>query len=257
MSRTKTANTPELNTLLAPQHPMMLAIEQAVLRGPAWASVSAPVADQIAARLAGAITFGLVGPGQRLLEQDISQVLKVSRAPVREALRILEKNRLVEFQPRRGATVTAPDAKELIDIFVVRGALYDLMLREIMRETPEQLQLLLERHLPQLEKASQESGEAFAVHSFLLNQDMIELCGNRILVDLLKSVSLKTLRYIRLGRTTYPETVRHSMATWRAWLRAVKNRQTAEVLNLATERNLEVRELAVKALRERKESSTA
>ena len=71
----------------------------------------------------------LIHAGQRLLEKDISEMLQVSRAPVREALRILERERLVEFEARRGAVVTAPDADDLRNIYVVRGALYRIMLR--------------------------------------------------------------------------------------------------------------------------------
>ncbi|MDF3886855.1 GntR family transcriptional regulator, partial [Cupriavidus basilensis] len=107
MSRSKTENLPDLSSLLTPKNQLMLAVEHAVLRGQDWARASAPIAEQIAARLAGVITLDLIRSGQRLLEKDISEVLHVSRAPVREAMRILERDRLVEFQARRGAIVTA------------------------------------------------------------------------------------------------------------------------------------------------------
>ena len=124
MARLKTTNTPNLEVLLVPPSPMMLAVEQAVLRGHKWSLAAAPVADQIAVRIAGAITMNLIQAGQRLLETDISEVMRVSRAPVREALRILERDRMVEFEARRGAVVTAPDVNDLMDIYVVRDALY-------------------------------------------------------------------------------------------------------------------------------------
>ena len=93
MARLKTTNTPDLQSLLAPQtpqNPVMLAVEQALMHGRDW---SASVADQIAVRLAGLITLDVIHAGQRLLENDICEVLEVSRAPVREALRILERER--------------------------------------------------------------------------------------------------------------------------------------------------------------------
>ena len=61
-----------------------------MLRDNKW-SHAASVADQIAARIAGLITLDLIHAGHRLLEKDISEVLHVSRAPVREALRILDR----------------------------------------------------------------------------------------------------------------------------------------------------------------------
>ena len=155
MSRTKTANIPNLAVLLSPHNPLMQAAEETILRGQAWSRTAAPVAEQIAVRIAGLITLDLIHAGQRLLEKDISQVLRVSRAPVREALRILERERLVEFQPRRGAIVTAPDARDLADIYVVRAALYDILLRQLMEECPAELDAVFESHMPKLRKAAE------------------------------------------------------------------------------------------------------
>lgn len=251
MSRKKTENLPELGALLAPRDPLMQVVEQAVLRGTDWPRVSAPVADHIAARLAGVITLGHAYPGQRLLEQDISEVLNVSRAPVREALRILEKDRLVEFQPRRGATVTAENAEELNDIFLVRSLLFDQLLRQIMADCPEQLQALLERYIPILEDARAASGEAYSVQSFLLNLEIADLSRSRIINDMLKSVALRTLRYVRLGRVTFPDTLSVSMHNWQKLLAAVRARDTDKVLKLAGDQIRKVRDVAVRALEER------
>ena len=51
------------------------------------------------------ILSGRTKPGSRLLEADIAQRMGVSRAPVREAIRQLEQEGLVEFFPHRGAVV--------------------------------------------------------------------------------------------------------------------------------------------------------
>lgn len=248
MSRSKTQNLPDLSALLAPQNTLMLAVEQAVLRGHEWSRAAAPVAEQIAARIAGVITLDLVHAGQRLLEQDISEVLHVSRAPVREALRILERDRLVEFQPRRGALVTAPDAAELHDIFVVRGALYAIMLRELMTDRPADLDALFDAHMPKLAKAGEESPEAYAVASFLFNLAMTGLCNNRLVADLLQSIALRTLRYTRLGRTASPGTIPAALKTWRTMHKAVTTRNTDAVLLIAEQRMDEMRDSAVRAL---------
>lgn len=211
MARNKTQNLPDLSALLTPKNSLMLAVERAVLRGQDWAYASVPIAEQIAARLAGVITLDLVKSGQRLLESDISEVLHVSRAPVREAMRILERDRLVEFQARRGAIVTAPDENELRDIFRVRSVLYVTMLEQVARESPCELEALLTAHMPRLTKAAEESVDAYAVESFLLNFNTVDLCRNRVLVDVLHSISLRTLRYVRLGFVAKPQSVRASL----------------------------------------------
>jgi DNA-binding GntR family transcriptional regulator len=184
MARTKTANTPDLSPLLGPANPLTNAVEQAIMRGKEWSRAAVPIAEQIAIRLAGAITLDLIHAGQRLLEKDISEVLRVSRAPVREALRVLERERLVEFTPRRGAVVTSPDIDDLRDIHAVRAALYVILLERLLDERPAELQALLERQLPKLARAAQASADEYAVENFLLNLAMNELSSNRLAADL-------------------------------------------------------------------------
>ena len=247
MSRNKTQNIPDLSVLLTPQNPMMVAVEQTILRGHEW-SHAAPVADQIAVRIAGLITLDLINAGQRLLEKDISEVLKVSRAPVREALRILERERLVEFQARRGAIVIAPDARDLRDIYVVRVTLYGVLLRQLMEECPAKLDAVFERHIPKLKRAAEDSFDAYALASFLLNMDVFQLCSNRLLVDTLVSISLRTLRYVRIGLAANPESVPGSVKTWTALHRAVGKRDLELVLETLEKRIGTSRDAALHAL---------
>ncbi|SDR45946.1 GntR family transcriptional regulator [Paraburkholderia tuberum] len=248
MARNKTQNLPDLSSLLTPKNSLMLAVERAVLRGQDWAYASVPIAEQIAARLAGVITLDLVKSGQRLLEKDISEVLHVSRAPVREAMRILERDRLVEFQARRGAIVTAPDENELRDIFRVRSVLYVTMLEQVARESPSELEALLNAHMPRLIKAAEESVDAYAVESFLLNFNTVDLCRNRLLVDVLHSISLRTLRYVRLGFVAKPQSVRTSLKVWSALQKAAIKRDNKLLLSLAASRLDDARDAAIRAI---------
>ncbi len=248
MSRLKTTNTPELQLLVTPfvaQNPITLAVERALLREGDW---SAPVAEQIAVRLAGLITIDVIHAGQRLLEKDISEVLEVSRAPVREALRILEREKLVEFRARRGAVVTAPDEQDLRDIYVVREALFAILLRELMEHRPDDLEALLNQQLPLVAKAAEESADAYASASFLANLAMADLSHNRLISEVLNSISLRTLRYVRLGMASNPASVETSFKGWRAMHRAVLKRDIDAVLQTAQKRIDISRNAAVRAL---------
>ena len=55
--------------------------------------------EQIAARLSERIVSGTYTPGQRVMEQAVAEEFEVSRGPVREALRLLEKEGLVMILP--------------------------------------------------------------------------------------------------------------------------------------------------------------
>lgn len=248
LSPTGRAHDPGLAALLNPKDGTMIAVEGALLRGDG-AHASPPIAEQIAARIAGLIALDLLPPGQRLFETDISEILRVSRAPVREAIRILERDRLVELSARRGATVTAPDANELDDIFEVRVALFSILLEQVMKDRPADLQALFTQFLPRLEKAAKESPQAYAVQSFLFNLAIADLCSNRFVVDQLKAISLRTLRYVRIGLSAKDDAVARSLKSWRAFESAVEKRDLAQVIASATRRIGAVRDLSVAAIR--------
>lgn len=249
MARPKTGNVPDLAVLLTPQTPLMLAVEQGILRRHDWASASAPAAEQIAVRIAGLIVTDLIHAGHRLIESDISETLHVSRAPVREALRILERERLVEFEPRRGAVVTAPDANDLADIYEVRGALYRILLAQLMDRSPDAVEAVFDARMPALVAAAERGAvDAYALEGFLLNLGLFDLAQGRMIADMLASISLRTLRYVRLGLAGDPERMASSLRTWRALHRAVARRDVDEVLRTAERRILSSRDAALQAL---------
>jgi DNA-binding GntR family transcriptional regulator len=82
--------------------------------------------EQIASRLSERIVSGAYTPGQRIMEQNVAEEFEVSRGPVREALRLLEKDGLVMILPRRGAQVTNPSIEEVNEIFDIRAMLNGL-----------------------------------------------------------------------------------------------------------------------------------
>jgi len=249
MARKKTSNAVELGVLLTPQTPIMTAVELGIMRRHQASRAAAPVAEQIAVRLGGLITIDLIHAGERLLETDISTALNVSRAPVREALRILERERLVEFQARRGAVVTNPDAKDIADIYVVRAALFKIYLRQLMQDRADQLEAVFEKHMPELTRAAErKSVDDYALASFMLNMDMLALSEGRLIADLLASISLRALRYVRLGLAADPDRIVSAVASWRALQQAVVRRDVDEVLETAVSRIHASRDSAVRAV---------
>jgi DNA-binding GntR family transcriptional regulator len=67
-----------------------------------------------------AIMEGVLEPGARLRQEDLATVFDTSRIPVREALRALEYEGLVESEPHRGFTVSSLDADEIDEIYDLR-----------------------------------------------------------------------------------------------------------------------------------------
>jgi len=82
-----------------------------------------PLRDIIFDTLRQAIILGELKPGERLMEVTLADKMGVSRTPVREAIRKLELEGLVDMQPRKGAHVADLSIKDIMDVLEVRASL--------------------------------------------------------------------------------------------------------------------------------------
>lgn len=74
-------------------------------------------------RLIAEIRSGALKPGARLTETDLADRLGISRTPVREAIRLLENDGLVDHQPRAGARIRRLDYAEVTELYEMRAVL--------------------------------------------------------------------------------------------------------------------------------------
>lgn len=79
-----------------------------------------PLGEVVFEYLRESILNGTLKPGERLMEIALAEQLGVSRTPVREAIRKLEKESFVEMIPRKGAYVADLTAKDIIDVLEIR-----------------------------------------------------------------------------------------------------------------------------------------
>lgn len=89
-----------------------------------------PLYVKIAGIIRSEILDGALGPGQRLQENVLAARYGVSRVPVRDALRRLEAERLVEVESNVGAFVTVVSAEEVSELLEVRLVLEELIVRQ-------------------------------------------------------------------------------------------------------------------------------
>jgi DNA-binding GntR family transcriptional regulator len=83
-------------------------------------------------RLRRAIVAGELAPGQRIAQEEVAERLGVSVAPVREALRVLEREGQVTYRPRRGYFVTELAIEDLEEIYELRALLEARALRSAL-----------------------------------------------------------------------------------------------------------------------------
>lgn len=92
---------------------------------------------RVADHLRAAILAGELLPGQRIRQEDLAESLSASRVPVREALRILEAEGLVEQEPNKGARVARIDRRELDGFYRIRERIEPLALAESIAHLSE------------------------------------------------------------------------------------------------------------------------
>jgi DNA-binding GntR family transcriptional regulator len=90
-----------------------------------------------------AIIRGNITPGEWLVESHIAQMLGISRTPVREAIHKLERERLIERQPRGGFTVLGLSRADIDETFGIRSVLegYAARLATIKHQAKELIAL--------------------------------------------------------------------------------------------------------------------
>lgn len=216
------------------------------------APLTQSLSEQIAAQLSERIVTGLYAPGQRIMEQAIAAEFAVSRGPVREALRLLERDGLVTILPRRGAQITNLSSAEVKEIFDIRAVLNGLRDRALA-EDPERLRLLpaLEAEVAKLARFARqpELGEAYIETVFALNRVLTSASRNRRLRMIIDSLALQTLRYSRLGLST-PQRRRQSVQHWQKLLKAIRDGDGAAAERIAQQRVIDSRDAAVRLLEE-------
>lgn len=150
------------------------------------------VVDEILAELRFRILSGSLGPGVRIVEERLTTELGVSRAPLREALRILERDGLVSSQPRRGAIVTRLTADDVREIYSLRWALerlaVELAVPLLNRESLVPLRGALEKM-----RVAAESGDVEGVvrANAAFHMAIVDLAGHRRLEQAYRVVAMQ------------------------------------------------------------------
>jgi len=82
--------------------------------------------DQVVARLRTMLVEGRIPPGAKLNERELSEQLRVSRTPLREAIKLLAAEGLVDLLPNRGAVAVRLTERDVLDTFEVLAELEGL-----------------------------------------------------------------------------------------------------------------------------------
>jgi DNA-binding GntR family transcriptional regulator len=163
-------------------------------------SLAEPIArrslhDELVGRLREMIIEGHLEPGEKLSEQALGDLFQVSRTPLREALKVLATEGLIEIRPNRGARVAPLTVADLDEAFPIMGAL-EALSGELACQNATDAQI---KKAQALHRQMVEKYEAGALPAyFRLNEQIHEVilaaAGNRTLARMQHGLAGKVRR---------------------------------------------------------------
>jgi DNA-binding GntR family transcriptional regulator len=120
-----------------------------------------------------AIASGKIPSGVRIKEKPIAGQLGISRGPIRDALRVLAEDGLVELLPNRGAMVPSPVASDMLEVYALRASLGLLALRKVLKSPADVDLSLVAAQLKALSEAVANQDDAGALLADLSFQDRL------------------------------------------------------------------------------------
>jgi DNA-binding GntR family transcriptional regulator len=151
-------------------------------------------------RLRAEIVGGAFAPGERLVEEQLTRRFRISRAPLREALRLLGQQGLVEHLPRRGVRVARLSARDIAELFSLRDVLERYALQCVLDRggIPDPAGVAVAREaVERMERASvagDAPAQAAAHRAFHLS--LVALAGHQHLLRVYEPVLLQLQLYM-------------------------------------------------------------
>ncbi len=155
-----------------------------------------PLREIVYEELKRRIMTGKITPHTRMMEVDLAEDMGVSRTPVREAIRKLEKEGLVTIEPRKGAYASDISAEDMVNVLTVREELEALAAGiAASRITGEQISRM--EHLTDLYAQAIEANDTAAIIDYdeQFHQAIVSVTDNRTLIQFVSNLQELVLRF--------------------------------------------------------------
>ncbi|MEH2473370.1 DNA-binding GntR family transcriptional regulator [Nitrobacteraceae bacterium AZCC 2161] len=185
------------------------------------------VQQQIVEKLRLAIVEGMFKPGDRLVENELCEMLGVSRPSIREALRSLEAERLILMIPNRGPQVPVLTREHAAEIYQVRALLEgEAAFIAARRATPGDLKRMRASlaAFGKAVRAGDMAAEVSATSEFYGH--LLRICGNRIIEETLNGL-LARINFLRGHSMSQPGRAKVSLQEMKAIFDAIAIRNAA------------------------------
>lgn len=191
-----------------------------------------PLSEEVAQRIRDMIGKGLLTKGDRIVEKQLCDALGISRTPLREALRILASEGLIDLVPHRGACVAQPSMEDVRDLFAVMSILEGACARVVAEKITKSDLAKLERLHRGLEKYfASKDHEKYLDVNHKYHSLIQEMSGNKVLNEILGGLRKRILLY-RQRQLYQPDRFEASIDEHRRLLEAFRRRDAIEAESL-------------------------
>ena len=160
---------------------------------------------KVANQIREAIKSGKLKPGEHIIEGDLAMDMGISRFPIREAIRYLEKEGLVTTTPYKGAHVTELTEKDLEEIYSLRIVIEELAIRTLIKHLDSEKVKKLESVVTAMKQVAKNCRTIEEVIDVDLSfqRTICELAENRRLLELWLNLSHQLRAFIVLDDHLY------------------------------------------------------
>ena len=210
--------------------------------------------NEVLRRLSSMILRGDMPPGSRVNERSLCEQLQVSRTPLREAVKVLAADGLIELIPNRGARIAPLSVTDVAENFEVL-ALLERHASEwaTKRLNDAAVQELYRLHHAMLAYSRAGESESQLQMDLRIHRLIVDAAGNHVLASIHHGLARKVER-ARYLASIAPERVRRSMEEHEAILEAILARDPKRVADALFAHCLNTREAVVAAVRRYLES---
>lgn len=171
---------------------------------------------QVAEALTFSILEGYFRGGDQLVEMELQNQFGVSRSPLREAFRELEKKGLVDIVPRKGTFVKKITKRDIEENFPIRAALEGLAAELAIAHISDETLALMNEALTQMEKAVKEGDtQSYYTYHLQFHEIFIESSENSRLIAQLKNLRMQNIWH-RYSYQYYQEDLEKSLCDHQA-----------------------------------------
>lgn len=188
--------------------------------------------EEIANNLREMIMSGELREGDKIRENELCDLMGISKTPLREALRVLSAEGLIRLIPNRGSFVTTPTFEEIKEMFDVMVALEGVCARTAVEKMSDQDFVKLDNLHRKLEQNFKRKDQKEYIHQNNLYHAFVqELAGNKTLNQIVNGLRQKILLY-RFQSLNLPGRFEQSIKEHRSLLAAFRNRDSGKAESL-------------------------